>query len=88
MKFREAALSFDERCIYERLLGFKGVFPGTAMAIVEQYSIGEINYVIESAVHPDVSSPGGYITKSLYNKEAAHGRVVSSHNGSQTAHGA
>lgn len=84
LRMREQALSFDERCMYERLLKFKGLYEGTAMAIVEQHSIGEINNVVEMAEQSHIPNPGGYITKSLYNKGVKRG--TSEGTGSTTAH--
>ncbi len=71
MKAREGALSCDEYYIYEKLLSFRGIFPGVALAIVEQYSVGEINNTLEVATREGVKNPGSYVVKCLYKKEAS-----------------
>lgn len=69
-KQRKSALSHEEQCEVEKLLGFKGIFDSVALAIVEKHSLGDIRNVIELAQGADVKEPGAYIVKSLYKKEA------------------
>ena len=70
MKQRETHLNTDGYYIFHKLLGYRGIFPGVAMAIVERHSVGDINNLIESAMRDGVRNPGAYVVKSLYKKEA------------------
>ena len=69
IKIRIANLEFDERCIYDKLVSFKGIFPGTAIRIVEANTIGRINNIIEMAFRDGITNPVGYIIESLYNQQ-------------------
>lgn len=70
MNERIAKLNNDEKYMYDKLLSFKGMFPGTAIGLVERYTIGEINNMLEVATREGVKNPGSYVVKCLYRKSA------------------
>lgn len=69
MKQRETYLTSDGLYMYEKLLAYRGIFAGVAMAIVEQHMVGDINNLLEIATRDGVKNPGAYVVKSLYNKK-------------------
>jgi len=71
ISIREAALSCDDKYMYEKLRGFPGMFAGVAMAIVEQHTVGHINNLLEIAIRDGVKNPGSYVVRCLYNKSAS-----------------
>ncbi len=65
---RIAKLDYHEQALVDKLKTFKGMFAGQAVRIVEQYTQGEINNVIEMALGDKIKMPGAYISASLRDK--------------------